>query len=99
MDNRDIMSLAKVRNLSRLQENFEGSWVLEPLAAIGRVDDFYDAIDSDDIERATSLMRKAKVDAKTIAAVVGKIRTAKASTDCGAIVTGWYRDTSTTQRH
>jgi len=50
--------------------NFEGTLVLEQLAGIGRVDDFFDAIDSDDIERATSLMRKAKVDRKTIATVV-----------------------------
>jgi hypothetical protein len=53
---------------------FEGSLVLEQLAAIGRVDDFFDAVDSDDIERAISLMKKAKVDAKTIAAVVRKMQ-------------------------
>jgi hypothetical protein len=43
------------------------------LAAIGRVEDFFDAIDSDDVERATRLMKKARVDASTIATVVTKM--------------------------
>ncbi len=54
-------------------DDFEGTLVLEQLAAIGRVDDFFEAIDSDDFERATSLMRKAKVDPATIAVVVRKM--------------------------
>lgn len=48
----------------------EGTLVLEQLAAIGRVDDFFDAIDSDDIDRATALMKKAKIHRRTIATVV-----------------------------
>lgn len=55
------------------ETDFEGTLVLEQLAAIGRVEDFFDAIDSDDIERATSLMKKAQVDAATIAMVVRKM--------------------------
>jgi hypothetical protein len=55
------------------EKDFEGTLVLERLAEIGRIDDFFEAIDSDDVERATSLMRKAKVDAKTIAIVVKKM--------------------------
>ncbi len=55
--------------------DFDGTLVLEQLAAVGRVEDFFDAIDSDDIERATSLM-KARVDASTIALVVRKIEDA-----------------------
>ncbi|HZU82089.1 MAG TPA: hypothetical protein VE987_04185 [Polyangiaceae bacterium] len=55
------------------EKDFEGTLVLEQLAAIGRVDDFFEAIDSDDVERASSLMKKAKVDAKTIAIVVRKM--------------------------
>jgi hypothetical protein len=43
------------------EKDFEGTLVLERLAEIGRVDDFFDAIDSDDIERAASLMKKAKI--------------------------------------
>jgi hypothetical protein len=53
--------------------DFEGTLVLEQLAAIGVVEDFFDAIDSDDVQRATALMRRAKVDASTIAAVVRKM--------------------------
>jgi hypothetical protein len=55
------------------ETDFEGTLVLEQLAAIGRVEDFFDAIDSDDIARATSLMKKAKIDAATIAIVVKKM--------------------------
>jgi hypothetical protein len=56
------------------ETDFEGTLVLEQLAAIGRVEDFFDAIDSDDIDRATSLMKKAKIDAPTIAMVVRKMK-------------------------
>ena len=58
------------------ESDFEGTLVLEQLAEIGRVEDFFDAIDSDDVERATSLMKKAKVDAATIAVVVRKMKDA-----------------------
>jgi hypothetical protein len=58
------------------ESDFEGTIVLEQLAAIGRVEDFFDAVDSDDIERASSLMKRAKVDARTIAAVVKKMQDA-----------------------
>jgi hypothetical protein len=57
------------------ESDFEGTLVLEQLAAIGRVEDFFDAIDSDDIERATSLMKKARIDQPTIALVIKKIQT------------------------
>jgi hypothetical protein len=53
--------------------DFEGSLVLERLAEIGKIDDFFDAIDADDVERATSLMKRAKVDRATIALVVKKM--------------------------
>ena len=53
--------------------DFEGTLVLEQLAAIDKVDDFFDAIDSDDVARATALMRSAGIDASTIATVVKKI--------------------------
>lgn len=56
------------------EKDFEGTLVLEQLAAIGRVDDFLDAIDSDDLERATSLMKMAKVDARTIGTVIRRMR-------------------------
>jgi hypothetical protein len=56
------------------ESDFEGTIVLEQLAAIGQTDDFFDAIDSDDIERAVSLMKEAHIDAPTIALVVRKMK-------------------------
>jgi hypothetical protein len=53
--------------------DFEGTLVLEQLAAIGKVEDFFDAVDSDDVERAPALMKRARIDAATIAIVVRKI--------------------------
>jgi hypothetical protein len=55
------------------ESDFEGTLVLEQLAEIGQVEDFFDAIDSDDVERAVSLMKRAGVDAGTIGIVVGKM--------------------------
>jgi hypothetical protein len=53
--------------------DFEGTLVLEQLAAIGKVEAFFDAVDSDDLERATALMRRAEIDAATIAIVIRKM--------------------------
>ena len=58
------------------ERDFEGTIVLEQLAAIGKIDDFFEAIDADDVPRAVSLMRKAEIDAATIAIVVKKMRAA-----------------------
>ena len=55
------------------ETDFEGTLVLEQLAALDNVEDFFDAIDSDDVKRATALMRKANVDASTIATVIRKM--------------------------
>jgi hypothetical protein len=55
------------------ESDFEGTLVLEKLAEIGRVEDFFDAVDSDDAAKATSLMKKAGIDASTIAIVVKKM--------------------------
>jgi hypothetical protein len=55
------------------ETDFEGTLVLEQLAEIGRLEDFFDAIDSDDVQRATALMKEAKVDARTIARVLRKM--------------------------
>jgi hypothetical protein len=52
---------------------FEGTLVLEQLAAIGKVEEFFDAVDADDIRRAIQLMRSADIDASTIATVVRKM--------------------------
>ena len=58
------------------ESDFEGTLVLERLAEIGRVEDFFDAVDSDDVERATRLMKRANVDPATIAVVIRKIEDA-----------------------
>jgi hypothetical protein len=55
------------------EADFEGTLVLEQLAAIDRVDEFFEAIDADDVRRATALMKEAGVDASTIAVVVKKM--------------------------
>ncbi len=56
------------------ETDFEGTLVLEKLAAIGRVDNFFEAIDADDFEIAQSLMKQAKIEAETIALVLKKMR-------------------------
>ena len=58
------------------EEDFEGTLVLEKLAEIGKVDAFFDAIDSDDFQTAKALMKRAKIDAETIAIVLRKMQDA-----------------------
>jgi hypothetical protein len=58
------------------ESDFEGTLVLEQLAAIGCIDDFFEAIDADDIDRATALMKQAKIDGPTIAIVIKKMEAA-----------------------
>jgi hypothetical protein len=55
------------------EQDFEGTLVLEKLAVIDKVDAFFEAIDSDDLQKAASLMRKADVDPETIAIVLKKM--------------------------
>ena len=61
------------------EKDFEGTLVLEQLAEIGKLDEFFEAIDADDVARATALMRRANVDAPTIQIVVKKMRAADGS--------------------
>lgn len=56
------------------ESDFEGTLVLEQLATVGKLEEFFDAIDSDDVQRAASLMRKAKIDSSTIAVVIQKMQ-------------------------
>jgi hypothetical protein len=56
------------------ETDFEGTLVLEQLAAVGLVEDFFDAVDADDVPRATQLMKRANVDASTSATVVRMIQ-------------------------
>lgn len=58
------------------QSDFEGTLVLEKLAEIDRLDAFFEAIDSDDFGKAKSLLKKAGVDAETIAIVMQKMNDA-----------------------
>ncbi len=55
------------------EDVFEGTLVLEKLAEIGKVDAFFEAVDADDFGRAQLLMKKAGVDAPTIAVVLQKM--------------------------
>jgi hypothetical protein len=58
------------------ESDFEGTLVLEKLAEIGKLDAFFEAIDSDDFEKAKALMKKANVDRDTIAIVLKKMHEA-----------------------
>lgn len=61
-------------NWIRMDEHdFEGTLVLEKLAEINKVDDFFDAVDADDFQKAKSLMKRAGVDAQTMALVLKKM--------------------------
>ena len=59
------------------EKDFEGTLVLEKLAEIGKLDAFFEAIDSDDFGRAKSLMKKANLDADTISMVLQKMSDAE----------------------
>ena len=48
----------------------DGTLVLEHLAAIDKVDEFFEAIDSDDVARAKALLRRACVEPAAIAIVM-----------------------------
>lgn len=52
------------------ENNFEGTLVLENLAEIEKVEEFFDAIDSDDFKKVARLMKQAKIDSETISVVL-----------------------------
>ncbi len=58
------------------ENDFEGTLVLEKLAQIGKVEEFFDIVDSDDFEGATRLMEMAQIDSQTQAIVLKKMREA-----------------------
>lgn len=60
------------------ERDFEGTVVLERLAEVGKLDEFFEAIDSDNFGKARSLMRLAKIDAETVAIVMKKMSDADA---------------------
>lgn len=55
------------------EEDFEGSVVLERLAAMNLVDEFFDAVDSDDLTEILALLRQAGIDDETIEEVLNQI--------------------------
>jgi hypothetical protein len=55
------------------EKDFEGTLVLEKLAQVDKIDDFFEAIDSDNFQKASSLMKKANIDSKSIAMVLKKM--------------------------
>lgn len=58
------------------ERDFDGTLVLERLAEINKVEEFFEAIDADDFSRAKMLMKRAHVDAETIAMVLKKMQQA-----------------------
>lgn len=55
------------------EDDFEGTLVLEKLARIDKLEEFFDAVDADNLQSAKSLMREAGIDAETIAVVLKKM--------------------------
>jgi hypothetical protein len=55
------------------ESDFEGTLVLEKLASIQKLDEFFEAIDADDFGAAGRLMRAAHVDSATIQIVLRKM--------------------------
>jgi hypothetical protein len=55
------------------ESDLEGTLVLEKLAETGKVDAFFEAVDSDNSEKAASLMRGAGIDSETIRMVMKKM--------------------------
>ena len=55
------------------EHDFEGTLVLEKLARIEKLEEFFDAVDSDDFNLAKSLMTEAGVDSETMAVVLKKM--------------------------
>lgn len=56
-----------------IEEDFEGTIILERLAEIGKVDEFFEAVDADDFLKAEELMNEAGVDRKAIRLVLEKM--------------------------
>jgi hypothetical protein len=57
------------------KKHFEGTLVLERLAAIRTIDEFFNAVDSDNFKMVNLLLREAKVDPKTILTIIKKMNT------------------------
>lgn len=75
-----MASPASIKVAEMEEHDFEGTLVLEKLAAMDKLDAFFEAIDSDDFQKATSLMRRAGIDAETVAVVLKKMAEADGDT-------------------
>ena len=53
--------------------DFEGTLVLEKLAELDAVDEFFAAVDADDFDAVKTLMRRARIDSETIETVLQKM--------------------------
>ena len=53
-----------------VDSDFDGTLILERLSAIGRLEEYADAVDADDFEAVTSLLRLAGFDPETVALVI-----------------------------
>ncbi len=58
------------------ETDFEGSIILEKLASVNLLDDFFEAIDSDNMKQVVSLLREADVDDEMIDEVLNQIEEA-----------------------
>jgi hypothetical protein len=56
-----------------VEADFDGTLALERLAAIGKLDEYADAIDSDDFQAVTRLLGLAGFSSETIARVVAQM--------------------------
>jgi DNA-binding IclR family transcriptional regulator len=54
--------------------DFDGTPVLEKLASLGLLDAFMEAVDNDDTDTASKIMRRAGIDAATIRQVLHEMR-------------------------
>jgi len=57
------------------ESDFEGSLILEKLSTLGLYDEFFEAVDSDNLEEVTLILEDAGIDEETIDFVLKKITT------------------------
>lgn len=51
----------------------EGTLILEKLNELNLLDDFYDAVDEDNLDKVQHIMKRARIDSATITMVLKKI--------------------------
>ena len=59
------------------ESDFEGLPVIDKLVTIGKLDPFFEAVESGDYDRAKTLMKRARVDSETIVTVLKKMKAAE----------------------